>query len=140
MCGKWDLSNRAIAIRSKTPTGVVPEIYGLMLAHDVVRRVMHDAAVVANQDPDRLSFIDSLRVLQCQLPESPHVATETWDQRLLREGRCQTLRPRRDRWYVRVIKRKMSNWMKKRPRANTSNLQILASQGLRNSVTSYTKL
>src|SRR5512135_871502 len=52
---------------------------------------------------------------RCQLPESPPVATETWYQRLLREVRCQTLRPRRDRWYARVIKRKMSNWMKKRP-------------------------
>jgi hypothetical protein len=104
-----------VPVRSKTPAGVVQEIYGLMLAHYVVRRVMHDAAVVASQDPDRLSFIDSLRVLQCQLPESPHVATETWYQRLLREVRRQTLRPRRDRWYARVIKRKMSNWMKKRP-------------------------
>ena len=70
---KTHLSARAVPIRSKTPAGVVQEIYGLMLAHYVVRRVMHDAAVVASQDPDRLSFIDSLRVLQCQLPESPHV-------------------------------------------------------------------
>ena len=68
---KTHLSGRAVPIRSKTPAGVVQEIYGLMLAHYVVRRVMHDAAVVARQDPDRLSFIDSLRVLQCQLPESP---------------------------------------------------------------------
>jgi hypothetical protein len=112
---KTHLSARALPIRSKTPAGVVQEIYGLMLAHYVVRRVMHDAAVVASQDPDRLSFIDSLRVLQCQLPESPHVATETWYQRLLREVRRQELRPRRDRWYARVIKRKMSNWKKKRP-------------------------
>jgi hypothetical protein len=112
---KTHLSSRAIPIRSKTPAGVVQEIYGLVLAHYVVRRVMHDAAVVAGQDPDRLSFLDSLRVLQCQLPESPQVATETWYQRLLREVRRQKLRPRRDRWYPRVIKRKMSNWMKKRP-------------------------
>ena len=91
------------------------EIYGLMLAHYVVRRVMHDAAVVAGQDPDRLSFIDSLRVLQCQLPESSHVTTGVWYQGLLREVRRQELRPRRDRWYARVIKRKMSNWKKKRP-------------------------
>lgn len=102
-------------IRSKTPAGVVQEIYGLMLAHYVVRRVMHDAAAVACQDPDRLSFTDSLRVLQCQLPESPALSTETWYQRLLREVRRQVLRPRRDRWYARVIKRKMSNWKKKRP-------------------------
>jgi hypothetical protein len=112
---KTHLSGRAVPIRSKAPAGVVQEIYGLMLAHYVVRRAMHDAAAVASQDPDRLSFTDSLKVLQCQLPESPSVATETWYQRLLREVRRQELRPRRDRWYARVIKRKMSNWMKKRP-------------------------
>ena len=61
-----------------------------MLAHYVVRRVMHDAAVVASQDPDRLSFIDSLRVLQCQLPESPHIDTETWYRRLLGEVRVRS--------------------------------------------------
>lgn len=112
---KAHLSGRAVPIRSKAPAGVVQEIYGLILAHYVVRRTMHDAAVVANQDPDRLSFTDSLRVLQCQLPESPWMAAETWYHRLLREVRRQELRPRRDRWYPRVIKRKMSNWMKKRP-------------------------
>jgi hypothetical protein len=112
---KTHLSGRAVPIRSRTPAGVVQEVYGLMLAHYVVRRVMHDATVVAGRDPDRLSFLDSLRVLQCQLPESPAVSTETWYERLLREVRRQELRPRRDRWYARVIKRKMSNWMKKRP-------------------------
>jgi Insertion element 4 transposase N-terminal/Transposase DDE domain len=112
---KTHLSGRAVPIRSKTPAGVVQEIYGMVLAHYIVRRLMHDAAVVASQDPDRLSFTDSLRILQCQLPESPQMPTETWYQQLLREVRRQKLRPRRDRWYPRVIKRKMSNWMKKRP-------------------------
>src|SRR3954447_23144811 len=116
---KTHLSARAVPIRSKTPAGVVQEIYGLMLGHYVVRRVMHDAAVVAGQDPDRLSFTDSLRVLQCQLPESPHIDTETWYRRLLCEVQRQELRPRRNRWYPRVIKRKMSNWMKKRPEQRT---------------------
>jgi hypothetical protein len=112
---KTHLNGRAIPIRSKTPAGVVQEIYGMILAHYVVRRVTHDAAVVSCQDPDRLSFTDSLRILQCQLPEAPHCEVETWYQRLLREVRRQELRPRRDRWYPRVIKRKMSNWAKKRP-------------------------
>ena len=112
---KTHLSGREVPIRSKTPAGVVQEIYGLMLAHYVVRRVMHDAAVVAMHDPDRLSFIDSLRVLQCRLPESPGLEIETWYQSLLKEIRRQILRPRRDRWYARVIKKKMSNWPKKRP-------------------------
>jgi hypothetical protein len=112
---KTHLSCRSVPIRSKSPVGVVQEIYGLILAHYVVRRVMHDAAVVASQDPDRLSFLDSLRVLQCQLPESPRVNSATWYHRLLREVRRQVLRPRRERWYPRVIKQKMSKWMKKRP-------------------------
>src|SRR4029078_6896789 len=111
---KTHLSARAVPIRSKTPAGVVQEIYGLMLAHYVVRRGMHDAAVGASQEPDRLSFTDSLRVLQCQLPESPHIDTETWYRRLLGEVRRQKLPPRRNRWYPRVIKRKMCNWLKKR--------------------------
>src|SRR3954454_1462499 len=112
---KTHLSGRAVPIRSKAPAGVVQEIYGLMLAHYVVRRVMHDAAVVAGQDPDRLSFTDSLRVLQCQLPESPHIDTGTWYRRLMSEVRRQKLRPRRNRGNPRVIKRKMATWMKKRP-------------------------
>lgn len=112
---KTHLSGREVPIRSKTPAGVVQEIYGLVLAHYVIRRVMHDAAVSAGLDPDRLSFLDSLRVLQCRLPESPAAPVESWYGGLLREVRRQVLRPRRDRWYPRVIKRKMSNWMKKRP-------------------------
>src|SRR5215218_3832077 len=78
---KTHLSGRAVPIRSKTPAGVVQEIYGMILAHHIVRRVMHDAAVVSCQDTDRLSFTDSLRVLQCQLPEAPRHETETWYRR-----------------------------------------------------------
>src|SRR4051812_16264373 len=68
---KTHLSNREVPIRSKTPAGVVQEIYGLMLAHYVVRRTMHDAAGGANQGPDRPSFTDSLRGVQWQAPGAP---------------------------------------------------------------------
>jgi hypothetical protein len=103
------------SLRSKTPAGAVQEVYGLLLAHYVVRRVMHDAAAPASVDPDRLSFSNSLRVLQCRLPEAPQTPPAAWYEGLLRELRRQELRPRRERWYPRVIKRKMSNWKKKRP-------------------------
>jgi hypothetical protein len=108
-------SGRPLALRSKTPELAVQEVYGLLLAHYLVRRVMHDAAVMASVDPDRLSFSNSLRVLQCRLPEAPHKPPAAWYRGLLRELRRQKLRPRRERWYPRVIKRKMSNWKKKRP-------------------------
>jgi hypothetical protein len=112
---KTHLSDREVPIRSKTPAGVVQEVYGLVLAHYVVRWVMHDAAVTGCVDPDRLSFSNSLRIVQCHLPEAPQRPPGEWYRRLLREVRRQGLRPRRPRWYPRVIKRKMSNWRKKRP-------------------------
>jgi hypothetical protein len=111
---KTHLSGRAVPLRSKKPAGVVQEVYGLVLAHYVVRRVMHDAAVTGSADPDRLSFSDSLHILHCHLPEAPQRPAAVWYSRLLREVRRQELRPRRERWYPRVIKRKMSNWRKKR--------------------------
>ena len=95
---KTHLNGRSVPIRSKTPAGVVQEIYGLMLAHYVVRRVMHDAALVASQDVARLSGLE----------------VEEWYRLLLKEVRRQELRPRRDRWNARVIKQKMSKWNKKR--------------------------
>jgi hypothetical protein len=112
---KTHLNGREVPLRSKTPAGAVQEVYGLLLAHYVIRRVMHDAAAAAGADPDRLSFCGSLRVLQCRLPEAPQQPAEAWYGGLLRELRRQRLRPRRERWYPRVIKRKLAFWKKKRP-------------------------
>src|SRR5262249_14544713 len=68
---KTHLSGREVPVRSKQPAGVVQEVYGLVLAHYITRRVRHDAAVTGSVDPDRLSFSGSLRGLHCHLPESP---------------------------------------------------------------------
>jgi hypothetical protein len=111
---KTHLSGRDVPIRSKTPARVVQEVYGLVLAYYLIRRVIHDAAAAAGVDPDRVSFAGTLRILWCRLPESPGRPPADWYQDLLREVRRQRLRPRRERWYPRVIKRKMSNWGKKR--------------------------
>jgi len=50
-----------VVLRSKQPDGVYQEAYGHLATHYAIRRVMHDAALHANLDPDRLSFISSLR-------------------------------------------------------------------------------
>jgi hypothetical protein len=112
---KTHLNGRDLLLRSKTPRGVVQELYGLFLAHRVIRQVMADAAGARDRDPDRLSFTNSLRVLQCRLPEAPARSVADWYERLLREVGRQGLRPRRDRWYPRVVKRKIKKWDKKRP-------------------------
>ena len=59
-----------VILRSKTPDLVRQEIYGLLLAHYVVRAVMHDAALVAKEDPDRVSFTHTVHVLRRRLPEA----------------------------------------------------------------------
>ena len=51
-------------LRSKTPTLVQQEFYGLLMAHFAVRGLMHEAAVRAEEDPDQLSFLHSVRVVQ----------------------------------------------------------------------------
>ena len=59
-----------VVLRSKTPDLVRQEVYGLLLAHYAVRAVMHDAALVAGEDPDRISFIHTVRVLRRKLPQA----------------------------------------------------------------------
>jgi hypothetical protein len=113
---KTHLNGRDLLLRSKTPRGVVQELYGLFLAHRVIRQVMADAAGRQKLDPDRLSFTNAFRVLQCHLHEAPAQCVGEWYERLLREVGRQQLRPRRNRWYPRVVKRKMKKWDKKRPK------------------------
>jgi hypothetical protein len=113
---KTYLNGRDVLLRSKTPRGVVQELYGLFLAHRIVRQVMLDAAGTENLDPDRLSFTNSLRILQNHLPEAPTASVAEWYQRLVSEMARQKLRARRNRWYPRVVKRKMKKWDKKRPK------------------------
>lgn len=61
---KTHLRGSNIVLRSKTPDLVRQEFYGLMLAHYAVRGLMHEAALKAREDPDRLSFVHSVRVVR----------------------------------------------------------------------------
>ena len=105
-------------LRSETPMGVVQEVYALSLAHFVIRSLMFQAAQRAGLDTDRLSFTGCLQILQCRLPEcdsrTPQ-SFEDWCEGLLDEMSRERIAPRRNRVNPRVIKRKMKNWLKKRP-------------------------
>jgi hypothetical protein len=63
---KTHLRGAQIVLRSKTPELVKQEFYGLLMAHFAVRGLMHEAALEADEDPDRLSFA-SLRS-RCPTP------------------------------------------------------------------------
>lgn len=65
---KTHLRGSKIVLRSKTPDLVRQEFYGLMMAHYAIRGLMHEAALKVDEDPDRLSFIHTVRVLRRKLP------------------------------------------------------------------------
>ena len=64
---KTHLRGARIVLRSKTPDLVRQEFYGLLMAHFAVRSLMHEAALRAGDDPDRLSFLHAVRVVRRQL-------------------------------------------------------------------------
>jgi hypothetical protein len=65
---KTHLRGAQIILRSKTPDLVRQEFYGLLLAHFALRGLMHEAALKAGEDPDRLSFLHAVRVVRRKLP------------------------------------------------------------------------
>lgn len=65
---KTHLRGRQIVLRSQKPELVEQEFCGLLLAHYAIRGLMHEAAQQAEVDPDRLSFVHSLRVVRRKLP------------------------------------------------------------------------
>lgn len=65
---KTHLRGARSVLRSQTPQLVRQEVYGLLLAHFALRSVMHDAALASERDPDRISFIHTVRVVRRNLP------------------------------------------------------------------------
>jgi len=61
---KTHLRGAKIILRSKTPDLVRQEFYGLLMAHFAIRGLMHEAALKADEDPDRLSFLHAVRVIR----------------------------------------------------------------------------
>jgi hypothetical protein len=65
---KTHLRGAQIVLRSKTPDLVKQEFYGLLMAHFAIRGLMHEAALKADEDPDRLSFLHTVHVVQRRMP------------------------------------------------------------------------
>ena len=70
---KTQLRGAQVVLRSKTPELVRQEFWGLLLAHFAVRGLMHEAALKADDDPDRFGacpkpFSHAVRVIRRKLP------------------------------------------------------------------------
>lgn len=64
---KTHLRGAKIVLRSKRPELVLQEFYGFMMAHFAIRGLMHEAALKADEDPDRLSYVHCVRVIRRKL-------------------------------------------------------------------------
>jgi hypothetical protein len=104
-------------LRRQKPVGVSQARYGRLIAHDAVRRVMHEAAMRAGIDPERLSLINAVRLVCDAIPALQMVAPAQQPplyERLLRDMARYQLPERDHRHHPRVVKRKLSNFHLKR--------------------------
>ncbi len=106
-------------LRSEKPVGVVQEVYGLLVAHYIVRAVMVEAAREAGLAPTRLSFTATLRIIREMVPEMQRTAVadhpRLYRQLLADVAVTTPLALRANRTNPRVVKRKMSNFGVKSP-------------------------
>jgi hypothetical protein len=63
-----------VVLRSKSPDMVTQELWGMLLVHHAIRRLMHQAALAVDVDPDRLSFTRSLRIVRRQVTTTGQAA------------------------------------------------------------------
>jgi len=64
---KIHLRGARLVLRSKTPDLVRQEFYGFLLTYFAIRGLMHEAALSAGEDPDRLSFANAVEVVRRKL-------------------------------------------------------------------------
>lgn len=116
---KTELLEREETIRSKTREGVEQELWGLLLAYNLVRLEMERVARSAKVEPTRISFVESLRLIRDEWlwlsVTSPGAIPKRLESMRANIKRY-ILPPRRPkRLYPRVVKVKMSNYDRKRP-------------------------
>lgn len=110
--------------RSKTPEGVLQEAYGMMIAYNLVREVIVEAAEAHHIPAREISFVEAVEVIKEAMPRferAVHTGTSQEERQALVHQLLQDIanvrlkRPRRKRVYDRVVKVKMSNFKLKRP-------------------------
>jgi hypothetical protein len=116
---KTDMLERQETLRSKTPTGVMQELWAVGLAYNLIRLEMEQVAKEAGVPPSRISFVMSMRLIRDEwmwaaASRSPGAIPANL-RRLREELKRFILPPRRTaRSFPRAVKLKMSNYARKR--------------------------
>lgn len=126
---KTDMLQRLEAIRSRSPKMVSQELWGLLLAYNLVRLEMERVAEETGVSPLRISFVAALRLIVDEWHWSTGSTTPGAIPRHLTDLRDKiriyVLPPRRaDRVYPRAVKIKMSNYPRKRPTKSSSKSRV----------------
>jgi len=116
---KTEMLDREEAIRSKSPTAVYQELWGLFLAYNLIRLEMERAANEAKVQPTRISFVTAMRFIidewmWCAIASPGAIPRHL---RALRASLIGLILPPRrpERRYPRAVKIKMSKYPRKRP-------------------------
>jgi len=110
---KTHLRGAKSVLRSKTPDLVRQEFYGLMMAHFAIRSLMHEAALKAGEDRDRLSFLHAVRIVRRKLSSFSAIPPRqrmAFHDVVLEEILQERVVSSRNRRNPRGVKRKMSNF------------------------------
>jgi hypothetical protein len=115
---KTELLDREEAIRSKTSEGVRQELWGILLAYNLIRLEMERVATAAKVEPRRISFVGAMRLI-CDEWLWCSIASPGAIPRHLRNLRAELigliLPPRRsERKYPRAVKIKESTYPRKK--------------------------
>jgi hypothetical protein len=119
---KTDMLERMETIRSKSPEAVAQEMFGVLIAYNLVRLEMERIADELNVAPTRISFVAALRYFVEQWMWAATTLTPgAIPQRLstMRDRLRLFLLPERrsERVFPRAVKVKMSNYPRKLPRS-----------------------
>lgn len=115
---KTELLEREETIRSRKPDGVKQELWGILLAYNLVRLEMARIAAEADVEPTRISFVEALRLIRDEwewLSVTSPGAIPKRLETLRRNVKRYILPPRRPRRFPRAVKIKMSSYDRKRP-------------------------
>jgi hypothetical protein len=122
---KTDMLDRFETIRSKSPAAVGQELWGILIAYNLVRLEMERIGDELNVPPTRISFIAALRFFVEQWQWAAMTSTPGAIPKRLETMRDKVRRfllpPRRpERSYPRAVKLKMSNYDRNRPTNSSS--------------------
>jgi hypothetical protein len=111
--------DRAVELRSRTPVGVVQELYGVLASHNAIRALMHESALLIDVDPRKLSFMHAVRILRDTIAVMRNAPTELLPviyRAMIAAIAMGTLPPRDGRINPRVVKViRPSNFPVKKP-------------------------